>query len=173
MVDVTLVSPYNLAWPGWFERLRGRIEPLLRDVPHTVEHVGSTAIPGMVAKPVIDIDIVIERSDFEEVRGRLERLGYYHQGDLGIPDREAFDLADASVKQNLPPHHLYVCMRGAGELQKHLVFRDFMRMHPEWIEKLSEHKVDLCKRYGNDRQAYIDGKAAMVQQITELAKIGG
>ena len=169
-MTVTLVSPYDQAWPEWFERLKVRIELLLNDVPHTIEHVGSTAIPGMTAKPIIDIDVVIERKDFQEVQQRLARVGYTHQGDKGIPDREAFDLADPQTKQSLPPHHLYVCMRGAPELHKHLVFRDFMRRHPEWIRRLSAHKVDLCERCDNDRQAYIDGKAEMVQQITELAE---
>jgi GrpB-like predicted nucleotidyltransferase (UPF0157 family) len=123
----------------------------------------------MTAKPIIDIDIVVERADFEKTKALLARLGYVHQGDKGIPDREAFDLSDVSAKQSLPPHHLYVCTKGAPELQKHLLFRDFLRKHPEWVQRLSEHKVALCERYGNDRQAYMDGKAEMVRQITELA----
>jgi GrpB-like predicted nucleotidyltransferase (UPF0157 family) len=61
-------------------------------------------------------------------------------------------------------------MKGAPELHKHLLFRDFMRRHPEWVRKLSEHKIALCERHRSDRQAYMDGKAEMVRQITELAK---
>lgn len=169
-MKVTLVTSYNPAWPEWFARLKERIDPVLRDVPHTVEHVGSTAISGMTAKPVIDMDIVIERADFPRTRDALGRLGYIHQGDKGIPDREAFDLSEASLKGSLPAHHLYVCMSGTPELRKHIVFRDFMRRHPEWIQRLSAHKVELCERYGNDRQAYIDGKSEMVQRIAEAAK---
>lgn len=169
-MTTTLVRPYNVAWPDWFERLRARIESLLNEVRHTVEHVGSTAIPGMTAKPVIDIDIVIEPTDFQRTRALLGQLGYAHQGDKGISDREAFDLVDVGAKQLLPSHHLYVCMRDAPELHKHLLFRDFLRKHPEWVQRLSEHKVALCERHGNDRQAYMDAKADMVQQITELAK---
>ena len=157
-MTVTLVSEYDSAWPDWFEILKARTEPLLNDVPHMIEHVGSTAIPGMTAKPVIDVDIVVERSDFPGARRALGRIGYTHQGDKGIPGREAFDLTDAGLKQSLPAHHLYVCMKGAPELHRHLAFRDFMRRHPEWIQRLSDHKVDLCRRYANDRQAYIDGK---------------
>ena len=169
-MSVTLVSPYDPTWPDWFEVIKARLEPLLADVPHTVEHVGSTAIPGMTAKPVIDLDIVIERTNWPRTRDALGRLGYTHQGDKGIPDREAFDLIDASLKRSLPAHHLYVCIEGTPELHKHLVFRDFMRRHPEWIQRLSIHKVELCERYGNDRQAYIDGKSELVRQITELAE---
>jgi GrpB-like predicted nucleotidyltransferase (UPF0157 family) len=169
-MKATLVTPYNLAWPVWFGRLKARIEPFLLDVPHTVEHVGSTAIAGMTAKPVIDIDLVIERADFPRTCDALGRLGYIHEGDKGIPNREAFDLSEASLKGSLPAHHLYVCMKGTPELHKHIIFRDFMRRHPEWIKRLSAHKVELCERYANDRQAYIDGKSEMVRQITEAAK---
>ena len=168
-MSVTLVSQYNPVWPKWFETITARIEPELTGVACRFEHVGSTAVPGMTAKPIIDIDIVIERSDFTVVRERLARLGYIHQGDKGIPDREAFDLADLAVKRSLPAHHLYVCIAGAAALRDHLLFRDFMQAHPAWIQRLSEHKVQICERNGNDRQAYMDGKAEMVRQITKLA----
>jgi len=168
-MQVTLVRPYDPVWPEWFEVLRAWLEPVLREVPHTVEHVGGTAIPGMTAKPLIDLDIVIDRGDFPRVREALGRLGYQHQGDKGLRDREAFGRVPAEAKPSLPAHHLYVCMEGAPELRKHLLFRDFLRSHPEWVQRLSAHKVDLCKRYANDRQAYIDGKSEMVRQITALA----
>jgi len=166
-----LVEEYNTAWPSWFEQIRDRIEDQLQGLPHTIEHVGSTAIPGMTAKPVIDIDIVIDPGTFPEIRDCLRKLGYRHQGDLGIIGREAFDLIEDGETPWLPPHHLYVCERGNHELQKHLAFRDFMRQHPEWCQKLSELKRLLCEEYDNDRQAYIDGKAALVADITELALI--
>ena len=169
-MTVTLVHPYDAAWPEWFEVLRARLQAPLAGVANGIEHVGSTAVPAMAAKPIVDIDIVVERADFAAVREHLARLGYVHQGDKGIPDREAFDLADAEAKRSLPAHHLYVCMAGCAELRKHLDFRDFLRQHPEWVRRLSEHKLDLCERHDNDRQAYIDGKSEMVQRITELAR---
>lgn len=169
MVAVTLVTPYNPDWPAQFDALAARYRSALADLPHKIEHVGSTSVPGMTAKPVIDVDIVIARADFAGVRGRLAGLGYWHQGDKGLPDREAFDLSEPQLKRSLPAHHLYVCIAGTPELAKHIVFRDFMRRHPEWVQRLSAHKVELCLRHANDRQSYIDGKAAMVQQITALA----
>lgn len=169
-MTATLANPYNPAWPQWFGIVRSRIEPQLADVAHDIEHVGSMAISGMTAKPIIDIDIVVARVDFAVVQERLATLGYVHQGDLGIPDREAFDLADAEAKRSLSAHHLYVCMTGAAELRKHLTFRDFLRQHPEWVRRLSDLKVLLCERSGNDRPAYMDGKTEMMQQIAELAK---
>ena len=125
-----------------------------------------------MAKPIIDIDIVIGPGTLAKIKGQLEVLGYVHQGDLGIPEREAFDLVDAKAKGLLPEHHLYVCEEGVWELRKHLAFRNFLRKHPEWRERLSRLKQELCVKHDNDRQAYISGKADMVDEITKLA-MGG
>ena len=168
-MTVTLVQPYDPAWPAHFQHIKAFLEPSVAGVARTIEHVGSTAIPGMVAKPIIDIDIVIAPGTFPKVKGRLETLRYVHQGDLGLPKREAFDLVDSEAKARLPEHHLYLCEDGAYELRKHLAFRDFMRHHPEWRERLNVLKRELCLKHDNDRQAYIDGKADMVEEITKLA----
>ena len=168
-MTVTLVQAYNPAWPSHFQQIKAFLESSLLDVNCAIEHVGSTAIPGMMAKPIIDIDVVITPGTFPKVKGRLEVLGYVHQGDLGIPRREAFDLLDLEAKARLPKHHLYVCEDGVHELRKHLAFRDFMRQHRKWREKLNRLKRELCVKHDNDRQAYIDGKADMVEEITKLA----
>lgn len=168
-MSVTLVQPYDPAWPSQFEQMKAFLEAGLLDVDCVIEHVGSTAIPGMVAKPIIDIDVVIAPGAFPAVKARLEALGYVHQGDLGIPEREAFDLVNPDARSRLPDHHLYVCEDGAHELRRHLAFRNFMRRHPEWRERLSRLKQELCIAHENDRQAYMDGKADMVKEITNLA----
>ena len=168
-MNMVHVEKYDTAWPSWFEEIRNRIESQLQGIPHTIEHVGSTAIPGMMAKPIIDIDIVIDSGAFLTVRDRLTKLSYIHRGDLGIPGREAFGLTDANIKSSLPPHHLYVCERSNNALQEHLAFRDFMRRHPEWRRRLSDLKRFLCEEHGTNYQAYMDGKAAMVIEITGLA----
>jgi GrpB-like predicted nucleotidyltransferase (UPF0157 family) len=168
-MDVTLVQPYDPAWPARFQQIKTFLESCLLDVCCVIEHVGSTAAPGMVAKPVIDLDIVMPPGAFPTIKERLETLGYVHLGDLDLPGREAFDLVDAEVAALLPKHHLYVCEEGAYELRKHLAFRDFMRQHPEWRDRLNRLKLDLCVRHNNDRQAYIDGKSDLVAEITRLA----
>ena len=106
---------------------------------------------------------------FPDVKDRLERLGYVHQGDLGIAGREAFDLVDAEARARLPEHYLYACDEDAYELRKHLAFRDFLRQHPDWRERLSRLKEALCLEHDSDRQAYMDGKTDLVQEITALA----
>ena len=101
------VVDYDPCWPKTFERLRSRILTALRDVALSVEHVGSTSVPGLAAKPIIDISIVVaERSDVETGISRLATLGYVHRGDLGIDRREAFANPDG-----LPMHNLYLCPR--------------------------------------------------------------
>lgn len=166
---VTLVEEYNPVWLAWFEQLKTRLEGALDGVPHTIEHVGSTAVPGMVAKPIIDITILIEAGGFPAVRERLAEIGYDHVGDQEIPGREVFKMPDEALKASLPAHHLYVCENWARPLIEFLAYRDFMRRHPEWRQKLNALKRSLCEQYDNDRQAYIDGKSDMVRGIINLA----
>jgi len=166
---VTLVSAYNPAWPSWFLRIRDLVAEKLGPTCLAIEHVGSTAVPGMTAKPIIDIAVVIERSMFQIVKALLDELGYRHQGDLGIQGREAFNLENSGMSARLPPHHLYVCPRESEELKSQIAFRDYLRAHPEWVLRLSELKRSLCEQYGAEREAYMEGKSAMVREITCLA----
>ena len=168
-MKIALVKEYNPDWPKWFETIRSFLEPALTGVPHTVEHVGSTSIPGMVAKPIIDIIVVVEKRALAVVQDRLASIGYIHEGNLGIQDREAFDLRDTAARETLPSHHLYVAMTGSQALRDHLAFRDFMKTHPEWVTRLSMHKKALCAKYNNDREAYTNGKAELVREITMIA----
>ena len=168
-MTVTLVQSYDPAWPSHFQRIKEFLAVGLVDINCAFEHVGSTAIQGMMAKPIIDIDIVIPPGTFSKVKAWLGTVGHVHQGDLGIPKREAFDLVSPEARSHLPEHHLYVCEDGVHELRKHLSFRDFMRQHPGWRERLNRLKQELCLKHNNDRQAYIDGKADMVKEITKLA----
>jgi GrpB-like predicted nucleotidyltransferase (UPF0157 family)/SAM-dependent methyltransferase len=162
---MSFVEPYNPEWPRSFERLERYFLDQLGDCVLKIEHVGSTSIPGMTAKPIIDIDIVIEPGSFEEVRRRLEVAGYEHQGDLGVPTRDAFNPVDPRTIKALPKHHPYVCPVDSPELARHIGFRDFMRRSPEYVERLSEVKRLLCERQENDRQAYVDGKAPLYEEI--------
>ena len=169
IMSVTLVTKYNPLWPVWFEEMRTMLDADLGDSHLSIEHVGSTSIPGMTAKPIIDIDIVIDIRKFDEVREKLEKQGYVYEGDLGIVGREAFKLREVTLETELPAHHLYVCHLKSFELRKHLVFRNFLREHPEYLEQLSQLKWTLAEKYDNDRQAYIEGKSDLVQIITSLA----
>ena len=163
------VEKYNPEWVSWFEQLCSFFDPKL--APHVIrfEHVGSTAIPGMISKPIIDLDIVIQIADFDEIKSRLETIGYVHQGDLGIPEREAFALEDFYLKDRLPPHHLYVCDLNSKELHRHVTFRDYLREHPADAREYSELKQSLVDKYDGDRESYIAGKNQLVRAILDRA----
>jgi GrpB-like predicted nucleotidyltransferase (UPF0157 family) len=168
-MTVTLVEKYNPAWPKWFEEIKIFLGEKVSKACRRIEHVGSTAIPGMTAKPIIDIIIVIEQKRWGEMKSLLERLGYYHEGDKGIPKREAFELTDATLKKALPEHHLYVCPEDSTELTKEIAFRDYLQKNETDARRLSELKWALAEKYDNDKYPYMDGKAALCQEITEKA----
>lgn len=123
----------------------------------------------MTAKPIIDLILVIKPQRFEEIKGLLAERGYYHNGDQGIKDREVFKLEDGSVKNSLPPHHLYVCPKDSVELRRHIAFHQFLRQSPDYVERLSALKWSLAEKFDNDREAYMEGKADLCQEITEKA----
>jgi len=140
-----------------------------------VEHVGSTAVPGLAAKPIIDIDVVIRsRDELGEVVAALSGAGYEHQGDLDVPGREAFRRGGPDVPRDgtgrvWPPHHLYVCHTDSDELRRHLAFRDFLRTHPDHAKRYAELKRSLAARCADDRETYTEGKSAFVWEVIRLA----
>jgi len=104
MENPVIILAYDPDWPGRFQSLRKRIANVLGDMAAAIEHVGSTAVPDLAAKPIIDIDVLLaSETMLAAAIERLARLGYVHRGNLGVPEREAFRAADD------PPHHLYVC----------------------------------------------------------------
>src|SRR5215470_10125139 len=102
--------------------LRSRIAAVLNELATSIEHIGSTAVPGLAAKPVIDIDVLLRSStDLPLVIRRLAELGYEHRGDLGVSGREAFQ-----AKLDVVQHHLYVCPPGSREYNRHIAFRNYL-----------------------------------------------
>ena len=166
---VTLVEKYNPEWPKWFEEIKAFLAENISQLCIQIEHVGSTSVPGMTAKPIIDLILVIEPQDFEEIKGLLAERGYYCQGDQGIKDREVFRLRDVSMQSPVPYHHLYVCPKHSAELKKEIAFRDFLRQNKDYAKRLSELKWSLATEFNNDREAYMEGKAALCREITERA----
>ena len=161
---VTLVEKYDPEWPVWFQKIKAFLGEKIAQACICIEHVGSTSIPGMIAKPIIDIIIVIEPECWQEMKSLLEERGYYYRGDQGIKDREVFRLTDETI---LPLHHLYVCPKHSFEIKRETAFRDYMKTHKKDRERLSAFKWSLAEKFNNDRQLYIDGKDAMVKEITK------
>ena len=158
-----IVLPYDVAWESAFEAIRAEIQTALGDLMLGIEHVGSTSVKGMSAKPCIDIDVVIrDYSVFDAVVQKLDAIGYIHEGDLGIKDREAFKYAD---KPHLMTHHLYVCPRDSEELHRHIVFRDFLRENPEAVKKYSRVKETAAQLFPDSIDQYIEYKSPCIEEL--------
>jgi GrpB-like predicted nucleotidyltransferase (UPF0157 family) len=164
--QLVIVVEYNPNWPAIFESLRARTAAILGDMAAAIEHVGSTAVPGLAAKPIIDMDVLlVSETMLPAAIERLANLGYVHQGDLGIPDREAF-LTPAGD----PAHHLYVCPPHSAEFRRHLAFRDYLRAHPVDAKRYGDLKLALAERFRKDRLAYTEAKTEFIVQMTDRAQ---
>ena len=165
------VYPYDPQWPREFEAIRIELEAALGPLALRIEHVGSTSVPGLSAKPIIDIEVVIRDYDiFPEVVEKLALAGYEHEGDLGIPEREAFRYEG---KDHLQKHHLYVCPQSSRELHRHLTFRDYLRSHPEAVRRYGEAKEKAARKYPDSIDDYIRCKTPCIEAIyTECGLLG-
>ncbi|MGH2628960.1 MAG: GrpB family protein [Actinomycetota bacterium] len=162
-----LVVDPDPTWPDTFEGIKSRIEPALAGVATSVEHIGSTAVPGLAAKPIIDIDVVVP--DHDHVPRAIERLaslGYAHQGDLGVAGREAF-----RPPQEGPYHHLYVVVDGSEPHRNHMDLRDHLRRHPEDARRYADMKRDLASLLATDREAYTTGKSEIIEAMLTRARL--
>lgn len=169
MTGPIIIEEYDPFWPRQFEMLRSRIAPIVGPLAKTIEHVGSTAVPGLAAKPIIDVDILLRSADdLPTAIQRLYSLGYLHRGDLGIPGREAFRAPAHDF-----PHHLYVCLPEYPEFARHIAFRDYLRAHPEDRNAYARLKRDLEKKCRTDRGAYTEAKGEFVTSILGRATGGG
>ena len=158
-----VVLPYDVAWQSAFEKIKGEIEEAIGDLIIGIEHIGSTSVEGMSAKPCIDIDVIIkDYSVFATVVYGLKAIGYIHEGDLGIKDREAFKYTD---KPSLMTHHLYVCPQYSEELHRHITFRDFLRSNPEAVKEYSSVKEKAAELYPDDIDKYIEYKAPCIAEL--------
>ncbi|RYZ54832.1 MAG: GNAT family N-acetyltransferase [Sphingobacteriales bacterium] len=165
------IVPYSSSWPADFERLKAVYMQRLPSTVKAIEHVGSTAVPGLDAKPVLDIDIVVE--DAGEIPGiinRLSELGYIHVGDRGIPGREAFEQLKETGpfgldQQSWPRHNLYLCINGSASLRNHLLVREALRTDEGLRSKYAALKHQLAEAAGGDINAYVEGKSSFLTGI--------
>ena len=158
-----VVLPYDEGWEQDFRKIRAELAAALGDLALRIEHVGSTSVRGLSAKPIIDIDVVIaDVSLLSAVISALAGIGYRHEGDLGIPGREAFGYEG---KSHLRTHHLYVCAQDSAELRRHLAFRDYLRTHPEAVLAYGRIKEEGAALYPYDIDRYIEHKAPFIRGI--------
>jgi GrpB-like predicted nucleotidyltransferase (UPF0157 family) len=163
------VAPYNPTWPTEFARESASIAAALGDLHVAIHHIGSTSIPGMDAKPIIDIIAVV--TNIDEVDGRnahLQALGYVPMGEFGIPARRFFRKDNSAGHRT---HHIHAFQRGSPQIDRHLAFRDFMIAHPDYAQQYATLKRRLAAAYPTDIEAYMDGKDEFIQQIDAQAAI--
>ena len=160
------VLPYDRTWKFAFEEIKKEIEGAIGDLIIGIEHVGSTSVEGLSAKPIIDIDVIIkDYSMLDAVVRRLEAIGYIHEGNLGIKDREAFKYSD---KPHLQQHHLYVCPQQSEELHRHITFRNFLRNNPEAVKKYSAVKEKAAQLFPDDIEKYIEYKSPCIEELYKM-----
>jgi len=161
-LDLVELRDHDPSWKTLFQRERESLAQALGRSAVSIEHMGSTAVPGLRAKPVIDILVAVERVRLEEVEERLAELGYVHVP-IGDPERLFF-------RKGMPrTHHLHVVRFEGEEHRRHLLFRDRLIAHPEEAAEYQRLKEDLAIRFREDRQAYSDGKDLFIRTILDRA----
>ncbi|MDJ0567455.1 MAG: GrpB family protein [Pleurocapsa sp. MO_192.B19] len=161
------VVPYNPQWKKTFDRESQEIARVLAENLLVIHHIGSTAIPNIYAKPIIDF--LIEVKDINlitEQTPAMEKLGYEAMGEFGLIGRRYFR------KENPPgirTHHVHIYETGSSEIERHLAFRDYMLAHPKDAEQYSQLKQKLAQKYPYDIESYMDGKDEFVKKMESKA----
>ncbi|HJZ38603.1 MAG TPA: GrpB family protein [Solirubrobacterales bacterium] len=160
------IVEYDPAWPEMAEAEIGRIAGAMGEVAVRIDHVGSTAVPGLAAKPIIDLQLSVADVDARSLYvGALEGLGYLFAPDPASPDFHFFGLPAARPRT----HHLHVCAAGSEDERRHLAVRDYLRAHPDEVVAYAELKRGPVARAPGDRLAYIAGKDSYVAALERRA----
>lgn len=164
--EVSLQS-HDPIWAETYSAEARRILSVMGDNVRATHHIGSTAIPAMVAKPIIDMLIVVgDISRVDASSAEMRSLGYEVMGEYGIPTRRYFR-KNGEGGQRL--FHVHVYTQGNPEVARHLAFRDFLKAHPQWAEQYATLKLELASRYAHTPYDYQQGKSEFISQIDRLA----
>lgn len=161
------VVPHDPRWRDAFEAEAKRVAAALGENVVAVQHIGSTAIPNIYAKPVIDL--LVEVGDIAGVDGRssaMESLGYEVMGEYGIPGRRYFRKDD---REGIRMHHVHAFEAGSAEAERHLAFRDYMLAHPDDARRYSELKRKLAEEHPQSIDGYMDGKDGFIKEMDRRA----
>lgn len=163
-----VVTDYDPAWPDWFQRICGKVWPAVSDVALRIDHVGSTSVPGLAAKPIIDMDIVVaSNEDVPAVIERLAAIGYRWRGDLGVEGRQAFKRVE---EDDLPWHHLYLVVQDNKAHLNHVLLRDLLRRDSEARERYAALKRANVEAAAGDMDIYVAAKASLVAELLTRAR---
>ncbi|MFY8004741.1 MAG: GrpB family protein [Chitinophagaceae bacterium] len=167
------LQPYNPDWKNTFEQLSAFLNEQIDNI--TIVHVGSTAIEGMIAKPILDIDIIIPSlNEIERITFQLQQLGYLAKGDQGIEGRFAFKQITTAVPTHSSikywmPHHLYVCLENSLALQNHIIFKEALTSNEHLKTAYIQLKSNLIHHQGINRRKYTVAKTNFILSVLKNA----
>jgi GrpB-like predicted nucleotidyltransferase (UPF0157 family) len=154
-----VVIPYQLDWLEKYEIEAAKLMRIFLGEAVQIHHIGSTSIPGMPAKPIIDMLMVVKDiQKIDDFNAIMENNGYTPKGENGIPGRRFFYKGDEMVHI----YHLHVFQSGSSEIQRHLAFRDYLIAHPEEAQQYAKLKIGLSNQFPYNIDAYQDGKEELI-----------
>jgi GrpB-like predicted nucleotidyltransferase (UPF0157 family) len=166
-----LLHSYSELWPRYFTELKKALTSAITLSDIKIIHFGSTAVPGLSAKPIIDIDISFENiEEFNFIKSDLEKVGYYHNGNQGIVGREVFKRKHKLLKTKVfdfIPHHLYVCQKDNVEFKRHIQFKNHLNTNKE--DRLSYEKLkhEIASAANQDKKLYAELKELRAKEFIE------
>lgn len=159
------VVPYNPNWPDQFQEEASQIKPIFSDNFVAIHHIGSTSVPGLAAKPTIDIILEVKNIELvDKCNEPMEKLGYEAWGEYNIPGRRFFVKGD--VKRT---HHLHTFQVGSPEIARHLYLRDYLKSHPDDAKEYADLKIKLALQFSHDRRSYVKNKQDFVTALEKKA----
>jgi GrpB-like predicted nucleotidyltransferase (UPF0157 family) len=163
---VVFLLPYNPAWKRLYEEEKKILQNSIGDNILDIQHVGSTSITGMIAKPIIDIAIAVNNFEGATICIEpIESLGYQYRGELGIPRRHYFSKGDPRT------YHIHMNEIGSGDWNNQILFRDYLINHAKSAQEYANLKIELAKRFPTDIDKYMEGKDSFIRHIIYLANL--
>ncbi len=162
---IVKLVPYTAEWKRLFEQEKARLQAAIGDYVLDIQHVGSTSIPGMIAKPIIDIGIAVR--NFEQATVCIEpmvQLGYEYRGEHGVPRRHLFVQGDPRT------HHVHMNEAHGKNWEALVLFRDYMIQHPEMAQEYAKLKQELAQQFPTDRPAYLEKKSGLIERVLQSAR---
>jgi GrpB-like predicted nucleotidyltransferase (UPF0157 family) len=163
--EAIVVVDYDPRWPRLFEEESRRVADALDDAVVELEHIGSTAVPGLAAKPIVDILAGLRALELRPgAIEAMEELSYEFLGENGLPGRLFFR------KGRPRSHHVHAVLVGSDLWERHLAFRDYLRSNSAEAEAYAAFKLKLVRDVGGDRDGYVDGKDAYAAALEKRAR---
>jgi len=165
--NTLIILPYDPNWKTEFERIRDYLLEQIGDLVIEIKHVGSTSVPGLCAKPIIDIVAVMESYDvFPAIVERLEKVGFQHEGDGGIKEREVFKRL---IPDDFMNYHFYVCPKDSEENHRQTIFRNTLLNNKDIADEYGKLKMRLIEEVNGDRVLYTDSKTDFIVGVIKKA----